>query len=67
VSCNFVFQLLTLVNNRLDSVINGRDDGLGRIFGPKKEEAAEDWKKLHNEELHDLYASPNIVRVIKSR
>jgi hypothetical protein len=40
---------------------------LRRIFGPKREEVTEDWRRLHNEELHDLYISPNIVRVIKSR
>jgi hypothetical protein len=37
-----------------------------RIFGPKSEED-ESWRKLHNDELHSLYASPSIVRVIKSR
>jgi hypothetical protein len=37
-----------------------------RIFGPKREEDGP-WRKLHNDELHDLYSSPNIVRVIKSR
>jgi hypothetical protein len=37
-----------------------------RIFGPKKEEDGS-WGKLHNDELHSLYSSPNIVRVIKSR
>jgi len=37
------------------------------IFGPKRDEATGDWRKLHNEELNDLYCSPNIVRVIKSR
>ena len=37
-----------------------------RIFGPKRDENGE-WKGLHNEELHSLYRSPNIVRVIKSR
>ena len=37
-----------------------------RIFGPKKDENRE-WKRLHNEELHSLYHSPNIVRVIKLR
>jgi hypothetical protein len=37
---------------------------LRKIFGPKREEDGS-WKKLHNDELHDLYSSPNIVRVIK--
>jgi hypothetical protein len=36
------------------------------IFGPKRDEVTEEWRKLHNEKLHDLYSSPNIVRVIKS-
>ena len=40
---------------------------LRRIFGPKRDEVTREWKKLHNEELNDLYSSPNIVRVIKSR
>jgi hypothetical protein len=40
---------------------------LRRIFGPKRDEVAGDWRKLHNEELCDLYCSPNIVRAIKSR
>jgi hypothetical protein len=40
---------------------------LRRIFGPKREEVAGGWRRLDNEELHDLYASPNIIRVIKSR
>jgi hypothetical protein len=38
-----------------------------RIFGPKRDEVTGEWRKLHNNELHDLYSSPNIVRVIKSR
>jgi hypothetical protein len=37
------------------------------VFGPKRDEVTGEWRKLHNEELHDLYCSPNIVRVIKSR
>jgi hypothetical protein len=37
-----------------------------KIFGPKREEEGS-WRKLHNDELHSLYSSPNIVRVIKSR
>jgi len=40
---------------------------LRRIFGSKRDEVTRKWKKLHNEELNDLYCSPNIVRVIKSR
>ena len=40
---------------------------LRRILGPRKDELTVDWRKLHNEELHDLYSSPNTVWVIKSR
>jgi hypothetical protein len=36
-------------------------------FEPKRDEVTGEWRKLHNEELHDLYSSPSIVRVIKSR
>jgi hypothetical protein len=49
--------LLRVFDNRL----------LRRIFGPKRDEVTGEWRKLHNEELIDLYYSPNIVRVIKSR
>ena len=40
---------------------------LRRIFGPKRDEVTGEWRKLHNEELNDLYCSPNILRVVKSR
>jgi hypothetical protein len=39
---------------------------LWRIFGPKAKEVVENWRRLHNEELHNMYASTNIIRVIKS-
>jgi hypothetical protein len=40
---------------------------LRRIFGPKRNEVARGWRRLHNEELHNSYASPNIIDMIKSR
>ena len=40
---------------------------LRRIFGPRSDEVTGEWRRLHNEELNDLYCSPNIVRVIKWR
>jgi hypothetical protein len=40
---------------------------LRRIFGPERDEVTEGWRKLHNEELHDLYSLPNIIRMIMSR
>jgi len=40
---------------------------LRRVFGPKREEVRGKWRKLHNEELRDLYSLPNIVRVVKSK
>jgi hypothetical protein len=40
---------------------------LGRIFGPQRDEVTGGWRKLHNEEQHDLYSSSSIVRVIKAR
>ena len=40
---------------------------LRRIFGPRRDEVTGEWRRLHNEELNDLYSSPNILRVIKSR
>jgi hypothetical protein len=40
---------------------------LRRIFGPKKDDVTGEWRKLHNEELHNLYSFPNIIRQIMSR
>jgi hypothetical protein len=40
---------------------------LRRIFGPKRAEVTGEWRKLNNEKLRDLYSSPNIIRIIKSR
>jgi hypothetical protein len=50
-------QRLRVIENRV----------LRRIFGPKRDEVTGEWRRLHNEELNDLYSPPNIVRVIKSR
>jgi hypothetical protein len=38
-----------------------------RIFGPKRDEVTGEWRKLHNEELHNLYSSPDIIKQVKSR
>jgi hypothetical protein len=40
---------------------------LRRIFGPKRDEVTGEWKKLHNEELHNLHSSPDIIRQVKTR
>ena len=56
---------LTLREERKLRVFENRV--LRRIFGPKRDEVIGKWRKLHNEDLNDLYSSPNIFRVIKSR
>jgi hypothetical protein len=40
---------------------------LRRIFGPRRDEVTGEWEKLHSEELYDLYSSPSIIRIMKSR
>jgi hypothetical protein len=56
---------LTLREELRLNVFENRE--LRRIFGPKRDEMTGVWRKLHNEELHGLYSSPSIVRVIKAR
>ena len=56
---------LTLREERRLRVFENRV--LRRVFGPKRDEVTGEWRKLHNEERNDLYCSPNIVRLIKSR
>jgi hypothetical protein len=55
--------LLTLREERRVRVFENRVPR--RIFGPKREEVTVEWRRLHNEELNDLYCSPNIIRVVK--
>ena len=56
---------LTLREKRRLRVFENRV--LRKVFGPKRDEVTGEWRKLHNEELNDLYSVPNIVRVVKSR
>jgi hypothetical protein len=53
---------------RQEHILRGFENRMLRnIFGPKGDEVIEGWRKLYNEELHDLYSSPSITRLIKSR
>ena len=56
---------LTLREERRLRVFEGKV--LRRKFGPKIDEVTGEWRKLHNEEIHELYSSPNIIHVPKSR
>jgi hypothetical protein len=56
---------LTLKEEHRLRVLENR--ALRRIFAPKRDEVTGGWRKLHNEELHDLYSSPSIIIIIKSR
>ena len=62
---NVITWALTLREERRLRVFESRV--LRRVFGPKRDEVTGEWRKLHNEELSDLYSLPNIVRVVKSR
>ena len=53
----YVFMYVCVYSNRV----------LRRVFGPKRDEVTGEWRKLHNEEISDLYSLPNIVQVVKSR
>jgi hypothetical protein len=50
-----------------NEICESENRALRRIFGPKKDEVTGGWRKLHNEKLHDLYSSPSITTMIKSR
>ena len=65
ISVKKVIQWLTLREERRLRVFENRV--LRKVFGPKRDEVTGEWRKLHNEELNDLYSLPNIVRVAKSR
>jgi hypothetical protein len=65
VLCGFETWALALREERRLMVFENRV--LRRIVGPKRDELTGEWRKLNNEELHDLYCSPTFVRVIKSR
>jgi hypothetical protein len=59
-----IWSLILRKEHRLGVFENGV---LRRIFGPKGDEVTGEWRKLQNEELHDLYSSPSIIRIIKAR
>ena len=65
--CNSGYETwsLTLREERRLQVFENRV--LRRVFGPKRDEVTEEWRKLHKEELRNLYSLPNIVQVVKSR
>jgi hypothetical protein len=68
----FIWKLLSVINQKWSLILREEhrlrvfeNRVLSRMFGPKRDEVTGEWIKLHNEELHDLYSSPTIVRVIK--
>jgi hypothetical protein len=58
------WSLILREENRLNVIEN---KVLSRIFGPKRDEVTGGWRKLHNEELRDLYSSPSMIRIVKAR
>jgi hypothetical protein len=60
----FIYLCILREEHRLDVSENSV---LRRIFGPKRDEVTGGWRKLHNEELHNSYSSPSIIRMVKSR
>jgi hypothetical protein len=64
---NFLVHVLSLHTKEEHELRVFENRVLRRIFGPKREEVAGGWRRLHNEELHNLYDSANVIRVIKWR
>jgi len=58
--CSYTSVEITCIGKALNNMLR-------RIFGTEREEVAEGWRRKHNEELHNLFTSLNIIRVIKSR
>jgi hypothetical protein len=67
-TCCFVWEgiLISRVKGRTQ-IEDVWEHGASGVFGPKKDEVMGGWRKLHNEELHNLYSSPDIIAMIKSR
>jgi hypothetical protein len=60
-------EILSLALREEDRLRVFKNRVLRRIFGPKRDEAAGGWRKLHNEELPDLYSSASIIRIVRSK
>jgi hypothetical protein len=60
-------EIWSLISRELHRLRVFENRVLRRIFGPKRDEVTGEWRKLHIEELHNLYSSPNIIMQIKSR
>jgi hypothetical protein len=62
----YEFEIWSLIL-RAEQTLRVFDNRMLRIFGPKRGEVTGEWRKLHSKELHDLYSSPSIIRIMKSR